>query len=230
MTRRLLTTCCVIFLVLACGGSDGSRTVFSDPIIGSGDIITDVRSLPPFDSVDLMAHADVYLVEGGAQNVRIEADDNIIGHIMTTVSAGGVLIIDADATYDSAHGVEIYLNATDVRSLQLTGVGIIDATNIDSMGNVRATLTGVGTISLSGVADTFDGMHSGVGVGGVAAIDAEDLSTRRSTIVLSGVGDCRVTFTDELNVTISGIGDVYFAGNPANVNATITGTGKVIQL
>jgi hypothetical protein len=213
-----------MFLVLACGGSDGSRSVFSDPIIGSGDIVTQVRSEDSFHSVDLMAHAEVYLVEGGAQNVRIVADDNIIDHVMTTVSAG-VLIINADATYDSAHGVKIYLDMTDVRSLQLTGVGIIDATNIDSSDNVRATLTGVGTISLSGVADTFDGTNAGVGT-----INAENLTTRRNTIVLSGIGDCRVTFTEQLNVTISGLGDVYYAGDPANVNATITGTGQLFQL
>jgi hypothetical protein len=224
MRRRLLTICCIMFLVLACGGSDGSRSVFSDPIIGSGDIVTQVRSEDSFHSVDLMAHAEVYLVEGGAQNVRIVADDNIIDHVMTTVSAG-VLIINADATYDSAHGVKIYLDMTDVRSLQLTGVGIIDATNIDSSDNVRATLTGVGTISLSGVADTFDGTNAGVGT-----INAENLTTRRNTIVLSGIGDCRVTFTEQLNVTISGLGDVYYAGDPANVNATITGTGQLFQL
>jgi hypothetical protein len=220
MTRRLLTTCCVVFLVLACGGgSDGNRSVFSDPIIGSDDIITDVRSVPTFDSVDLMAHAEVYLVEGGPQNVRIEADDNIIGHIMTTVSAR-VLIIDADADYDSAHGVEVYINTTDVQSLRLTGVGIIDATNIDSSGNVSAILTGVGTISLSGVADSFDGMHSGVGLPN--AINAENLTTLRSTIVLSGIGDCWVTVIDELNVTISGIGNVYYFGSPPTVHKTIT--------
>jgi hypothetical protein len=48
--------------------------------------------------------------------------------------------------------------------------------------------------------------------------------------VISGQGDCRVTVTDELDATISGIGDVYYAGNPPLVRSTITGRGRLIPL
>jgi hypothetical protein len=65
---------------------------------------------------------------------------------------------------------------------------------------------------------------------GVGGIDAEDLTTPLATVDISGVGDCYVTATDELNVIISGEGDVYYAGNPPVINSNITGNGNLIAL
>lgn len=54
-----------------------------------------------------------------------------------------------------------------------------------------------------------------------------DASAVRS-LQLTGVGS--ITATAELDVTISGIGDVYYAGNPPLVRSTITGRGRLIPM
>jgi len=226
MNHRLFAFLLALPLLLACHhGSDGGGVIGSSlPILGSGLIVSENRPVPPFDSVDLQAVAGVTITLGSSHGVRVEADDNIIDHIGTRV-AGSVLVIDSDASYDSPSGVKVYLEANAARSLRLTGVGSITATGIASSGTVSATVTGVGTITPVGYADAFVGTLTGVG-----RIEALDLMTRRSTIVISGQGDCRVTAGDELDVTISGIGDVYYAGNPPLVRSTITGRGRLIPI
>lgn len=224
MKSRLFLLCCALPLLLACSDHDDSTIFQSVPVIGSGDIVSEVRSVPPFDSVDLSAVADVTITEGASQEVRIRTDDNIIEHLSTRVS-GGVLIIDTDVDYETVHGVKITIEAKDVRHLLLTGAGTITGTGLASGGDLRATLIGVGTISLSGTTDSYEGTNAGVGT-----LDAENLLARRSTIVISGTGNCRVTATDELDVTISGFGDVYYAGDPPTVRSTITGIGRLIPI
>jgi hypothetical protein len=198
---------------------------FHVPIVGSGRIVSESLSLPPFQSVDTwIGEAEIVITQAGTQSVRIETDDNIIDEILISVS-GGVLIIDTDANYDTDYGVRIFLDMTEVQVLRQRGVGSISATNISSSGNLRVVLTGVGSITLSGSVDTYEARLDGVG-----GIDAENLGTRLSTIDIGGTGDCRITVSEELNGTISGFGNIYYAGNPPIVNENITGTGALIPI
>jgi len=210
-------------LSLGCSGSD-SFVNPSPEITGSGTIVTETRPVAAFHSVDLRAVADVSFGQGGAQAVQIETDDNIIGHISTTVS-NGVLTIDQDVDYTTLHGVIVSLDMTQVQALSLSGVGeIVGRNNIGST-DLSLSVGGVGEISLSGTADTLTATIDGTG-----DIHAQFLQTHFATIVISGMGDCWITVTDELDVTISGIGDVYYAGNPPVVNSDVTGTGSLIPL
>jgi hypothetical protein len=42
------------------------------------------------------------------------------------------------------------------------------------------------------------------------------------------VGDCEVHVLNELNVTITGVGIVYYKGNPT-INSSVTGMGQFID-
>jgi hypothetical protein len=195
--------------------------------VGSGVIVSEDRPLSAFHSVNAsISETQIVINQAGAQSVRIETDDNIIDEIQTDV-VGGVLIIESHVTYDTAHDVRIFIDMTDVQSLQLTGAGSMSASGISSGGGLSVALTGVGNMTLSGSVDTYHARLEGVGMRG---IDAEALQTRVSTIDISGIGDCRITVTDELNATISGQGNIYYAGNPLDVNDNITGSGSLIQI
>jgi hypothetical protein len=220
LLKRLALFACAVALI----GAGCSDDVISNRINGSGIIITEARQLAAFDSIDMRAVGDVEITLGGIQSVDIETDDNIIDHIITTVS-NGELIITSDDNYDSVHGVIITVTMTDVDDLELSGVGSIEGQNDFTVDDLTLELDGVGSITVSGTVQILTAELEGVG-----SIDAEALTAAIATVDISGVGDCYVTATDELNATISGNGDVYYAGDPPVVNSNITGNGSLIQL
>lgn len=228
--RILRLACCAVLLLLpaGCDDDDDGNRFFSPSaqVVGSGVLVSESRSVAPFDSIELFVAADITITQGGVQSVTVEADDNLIDQITTSV-AGGVLRIDANVNYDSDN-VSLVLDMTDVQSIDLFGVGDITATNLTSTGTLRVVLVGVGSVTLAGATDTYSAVLSGVATG--SGIDAEGLQARLADITVIGVGDCRITVTEQLDAVISGIGDIFYAGNPATVNATVTGTGNVIPI
>ncbi|MBK8876731.1 MAG: hypothetical protein IPN13_23740 [Bacteroidetes bacterium] len=42
-------------------------------------------------------------------------------------------------------------------------------------------------------------------------------------------GDCFVSVSKEVGVTIEYVGDVYYSGNPYQVDQQVTGSGKLIR-
>ena len=204
----IAAACCCVLVLLGLGcDSDGSSSIPTPMIVGSDVIVSEFRALPPFDSIDVaISHAEIVITQGGPQSLRIETDDNIIDEIDTIVF-GSVLQIIKQASYTTNHGVEIHISMTSVQMLRLSGVGSMDATGLTSAGTLEVDLAGVGSIDLAGTVDTYDAVHQGVG-----KIDAENLTSRLADIDLRGLGDCRITVTDQLNGVISGQGDNLLRG------------------
>ena len=64
------------------------------------------------------------------------------------------------------------------------------------------------------------------GVKGSGDVDAFDLQTRNSSVVITGSGNSRVSAADKLQAKITGSGDVLYKGHP-QISQSITGSGKV---
>jgi hypothetical protein len=93
-----------------------------------------------------------------------------------------------------------------------------------TLSRVDAEISGSGNLTLSGAAEEAVYRISGSG-----NIDAEDLSSSRAKVDISGSGSCRLTVLDQLDVTISGSGNVYYAGSP-QLESSISGSGTLSSL
>jgi hypothetical protein len=89
------------------------------------------------------------------------------------------------------------------------------------VGHLQSNISGSGSIYLSGSANTYDAKITGSG-----DVDAFDLQTRNSAVVITGSGNCRVNVSDKLQAKITGSGDVLYKGDP-RISQAITGSGKV---
>jgi hypothetical protein len=217
--------CALALLLPGCNGGEERVPPPTETIVGSGSIVSESRSLPPFDSVDAsIGEAHIVITQGSRQALRIKTDDNIIGTIETVVS-GSVLRIFSDAGYSTGHGVVIHIDMTAVRSLRFGGAGEMSATGIESSGTLEVVLAGIGSIQLAGTVDTCDAVVERIG-----DIDAEKLTSRLADIELWGIGDCRITVTDQLNGSIFGEGNIYYAGNPPIVTPCIIGVGRFVPI
>jgi len=62
---------------------------------------------------------------------------------------------------------------------------------------------------------------------GAGGLDAFDLKAEYARIRISGVGGADIYVTKELDAKISGLGDVTYRGNPANIDKSVSGLGTI---
>ena len=104
----------------------------------------------------------------------------------------------------------------------MTGVGNIEAKGIQGE-RLTIALTGVGNMTIEGNADSLDLMLEGVG-----SYQGEAFKTKRTTVQSEGVGTAVVNASEQLDVSVSGVGGVEYIGSPT-VQKSGKGLGQVKQ-
>ena len=148
--------------------------------------------------------ANFYIIAGSPQSVQLTAQQNIID-VMTFEVTDETLHVGFKKDVSVENHEEIRF---DITLPALTGIG----------------LTGVGDFVLSGE----DQDQLTIRLTGVGNVKAFDMKVRSCTITSTGVGNCEVYVTDNLRVTISGVGNVYYRGKPSIISH-ITGLGLLID-
>ena len=137
-------------------------------IDGSGKIAAETRTVEKFSGVELKSSANVYITQGETQEIKIEADDNLLQYITTEVK-NNELIIDCKENINSHEPINIYITSKDICLLELSGSGKIETKNeitcdhhtlhLGGSGDMtvtlksqqlKATLAGSGTLNLNG--------------------------------------------------------------------------------
>jgi hypothetical protein len=210
---------------------------------GSGKVTSELRSAEIFNGVEMKNAANIYITQGDKQEIRVEAEDNLISHIRTTVK-NKELIIDNDQEINNTQPINIYITVKEICLIELSGSGNIitkNQLNCDNMvmrlsgsGDIRAslssnsiktTLSGSGNLNLKGISAASDIRLSGSG-----NIDARELKTTSSNISITGSGTSTVDVHDALTVNITGSGNVYYISEPDRINSKIIGSGEILKI
>lgn len=215
---------------------------------GSGDIMTEERQVPTFRGLVIKGNANANIQIGTEQNLAITTDDNILKILRTTVS-DGILTIDSEDSYSATQGVMLDITVSSMESIVIKGSGNIDLegtaieagfvpefnARIEGSGTIAgseihaekaiATIQGSGGIRLTGKGAEINALVSGSG-----DIFAEDFPASRANATIKGSGEIKVNASDTFEGDISGSGDISYAGNPATVVTSVSGTGDFIKL
>ena len=189
---------------------------------GQGSIVSETRLLADFHSINSTIFADIHLTQGPNEDIIIEAQQNILRELNTTV-VEGELRLTLDRCVDIIQPVKVLITIPEINNLTLTGVGDFIAINDFDLTELNVVLTGVGDFNLKGTTTAMDITLTGVG-----DVKAFDLNSDMCDIDITGVGDAEVFVNDELNVTITGIGSLFYKGNPT-ITSNITGTGSIVD-
>ena len=211
-------------------------------IEGSGIVQTEYRRTPYFNRLELYFPAEVILRQGTAKDIEIVAENNIINLVISRVS-GNTLILDDNGRLRGINNIKIYIQVPDINavyvsgsgkvisdnkifsknmSLRLSGSGLIDMA-LDVKNDLEADLSGSGLIFLEG--DTYNGIYD---VSGSGKIESFDMHADNSDVVINSSGRCETTALNNLDVSISGSGSVWFRGNP-RISKYISGSGKIFN-
>lgn len=205
-------------------------------------------TVAPIPSVTITAPADllpllVTRIEGDKLVIRLK--DGTTGfhlfgtndHVTIAIKGPALRSIliagSADVTAPTLTGDRVALTVQGSGSIHASGVstgklevsipgsGDVKIESVDAK-TVSAEVDGSGTIELSGHADRLDS-----GIAGSGEIRAGDLKVRTLVSKVAGSGDMRAYATQSASVVSTGSGHIVVAGNPAQRQSHVDGSGDV---
>lgn len=221
-------------------------TIFSscslDCVTGTGDMITELRSVESFHSILLECSADVNIVQDQNINepiVEVVAQAEILERLSLSV-VHDQLVIDMTGCTINSTSPQVNITVPALQEIVLDGSGDIFGEDVlegekisivvDGSGNidlwlayeqVEVLIDGSGDVTLQGKAKSMD-----VTVDGSGNLNAFALTSEQIEIMVDGSGDSRVNATQRLIVEVDGSGDVEYMGSP-DVEIIDNGSGNV---
>lgn len=226
----------------------GTAQTYANPVTTAKVYHTDEqdRHLSGFTAVSVSGSFDVYLTQGSAESVKVEADADDIDKIITEVN-GGVLKIYTKRTsglnwsWGNNKKRIIRVVAKDLNKISLSGSGDVFFTDgfrtqdmvvsLSGSGDIKGKLdvkkldvsiVGSGDISLNGSAET-----STVKVSGSGDYSGRSLTTANTTVRVVGSGDASVNVSQKLDASVSGSGDIRYTGGVKQISTSKAGSGDI---
>jgi|SRR5215831_2796283 len=193
---------------------------FDRGLAGSGNRKSEKRELKPFKSIDTSGAYTISVTCQKPASVEIEADDNILPLIKTEVR-DGVLFVTNTQEYHSSKSPVLSIGMTDLDKLADHGAGEVTIAGVNN-NQLSLASDGAGSIVASGNTKFIK-----IGSNGAGSVDAGNLHAEKAQVTVSGAASIDVYATEQLDVDISGVGNVTYGGNPKTVNKNISGVGNI---
>lgn len=215
-------------------------------IEGSRDILSIVKT--EVDGSTLKIHspskwnwsnndkATVYITIGELEGVSVSGSGDLIGEskfnvrdLSLNVSGSGSMKLEIDASGN------VEADVSGSGNLQLSGSSRELDSDVSGSGRVMLDMTidGEADFSISGsgrIEARGKAREVSTSISGSGRVLGADLQTNRCTVRISGSGGVEIHVLDELDANISGSGSVAYRGNPAKVNGSSSGSGRVRKM
>jgi len=237
--RKLL----LILTVIAVATSS-CRFGWGKRVRGNGNVKTEEHTVSGFKNVLLSGGMNVYLIQGDAKPVKIEADENLLQYIEVE-QQGDDLVIRSREGFNlqaSSGDIKIYVTNPVYNRIQLSGAGniigqsqIVSSENMDVQVSgagdvkvdlkapaVKVNLPGAGSIEIKGETKDLD-LH----LTGVGSAHCFGLMSENAKVHVTGVGSAEVYASVSIDAHVSGVGDIKYKGGASNVSQQVSGVGSV---
>ena len=213
--RALGLAVTVAVLPTACSwGSPGGM------VVGSGDVISETRSVTEFTEVT--AHSGIQLeLATGPRQVVITAQPNIVD-IATTEVSGSRLTLDTTSGYATPHGLVVKVTAPGLTGIELSGGASASGTSGISQ-DLAIRMSGGARSTLSGSTSNLN-----LEASGGALPDLGGLPATNATVNLSGGVVASIAVSDSLKGSASGGVVLTLTTQPASSDVETSG-GAVLR-
>lgn len=232
---RLLTITVAILTVYSCADGQFRKTVY-----GNKNVVTKERNVENFTGVKVSTGIDLFLTQGSAEKLSVEADENLHEYILTEVR-NGILNVYTDANIRDAERKRVYVTMKEINSVETSSAGdVIGQTPVksdkiqlsaSSAGDIKLELyakdievdiSSSGDITLTGAGDLLNADLSSAG-----DLNGYDLKVKEADISVSSAGNADVTVTEKITARASSAGDINYKGDPKFVDAHSSSAGGI---
>ncbi len=237
MTRIIFLFAILAMTTQSCFYLGGKR------VRGNGDVKTEERNVSSFDEVEVHGAMDVMVSQGDERSVKVEADENLMQYIEIE-QEGNTIKIGTKQGYNlrPSHKMRVYVTSPSYSRLDVSGAcNIITQNKLSGNGpialemsgagkikadvdapRVKASISGSGSVEMTGETKDFDLHLSGAG-----KARCYDMKSENTTVDISGAGSAEVYASVNLDAGVSGAGSVRYRGNAGNVQQHVSGAGSV---
>jgi len=229
-----------ISLFLAIAFTTSAYSQIRLKVTGSGKVVSEDRKAGYFNAVKVSSGIDVYLTQGQKESITVEADDNLHEYIITEIK-DNTLKVYSKANIRKAEARKVHVTIKDVEKLSASSAGDLYGETLiksdelylsaSSAGDIKievkvnrlkCKISSSGDIYLEGVTDELEADLSSAG-----DLKAYDLKTRIADVSTSSAGDAWITVTENLRARANSAGDIYYKGNPQQVDAHSSSAGGI---
>ena len=215
--------------------------IYIGATIGSGNVITEERDISGFDSISIGSSMNLIIEQTGSETLKIEAEDNIIPLVKTSVIGKELVIKLAPGIFSffSIKPINCYVTVKDLKGLKVSSSSSANCKelttdkldiNVSSSGRANlvvhaneldADLSSSAVLKISG-----DAVKQNIKVSSSGNYEAENLLSKECTVRVSSSGSATVNVSDLLNVNISSSGQVNYTGKP-EIHQEISSSGSL---
>lgn len=216
---------------------------------GTGKQITEERSIGDFYKIRLSDRINLFIVQDTFNRVVVEAGENLMPYVVTTVTDGILEIRDDNRckwsrSYKEMINVYLtcksiymfeYMGAGDIRGLNTIRTDTVELNYWGASGCITLDLdckmvkvhqhTGCGDAAISGRTDRVYYYNRGNG-----ETRCQNLITGDAWIDSKCTGEAYIYSDHYLKARVQYIGNVYYAGHPSLIDSVVTERGRLIPL
>jgi hypothetical protein len=209
----------VAAILTACSGG-----FFGPTLIGSGVVRTEARPISGVHAVRLSGGGDLDIRQGPAESLSIEAEDNILPVIETTMNRDTLVIGTRWGTGElRANTLRYHLVVPDLRAVDLAGTGNIAIGPLTAT-DLSAIISGSGSLSIK----QLQCRSLRVDLNGSGNVHARQVQTDRVATKISGSANVDITGqTNEQSIVIAGSGNYKARGlSSKKADVDVSGSGS----
>lgn len=211
---------------------------------GNGKLKKETREVGSFSAISSGGSWDVMINYGESNSIEIEADENLLEYIKTSVEEGKLKIYHKDRyNIRSKNKITIYVSMKKITALSLAGSGdIIGNGNFYNEGRTKFAIAGSGNINLNfkkmedvqiSIAGSGDAILSGesnevgMSIAGSGSVNCTNLIADGVKASIAGSGSVKCHANKTVKASIVGSGSVYYKGGATDISKSIAGSGRV---
>ena len=123
----------IIILGLAALSCRAGEIVWANSIRGSGNVVEETRPVSGVTSVELATSGKLYIEMGDREELRIEAENNLLPYIQSEVQNGHLIIdIQDGARINKTEPINYYLMVQNLQAITLSSSGDVQAPEIEA--------------------------------------------------------------------------------------------------
>lgn len=212
-------------------------------IKGSGHQISETHQMGDFTQIDISGGFKVNLKQDSSLAITVNADDNLMKYIHTSIS-GDRLRIYSKINLCSSGEIVINIGVKNLDRIKTSGAVNVNSDgklttkdlSIDLNGaskinmdinaaNVTTEGSGSAEINLKGQASSHR-----ISLSGSGKIYAFDFVVGSYDIETTGASECEINVLHDLTVNTTGASDIKYRGNPSNINSHKTGASTLTKV
>jgi hypothetical protein len=239
MKKIVLNQSILLTFTLFVGLTMTSSCMLADGIKGNGNVVTEERNVSGFDGISVGGAFDVYLTQGNSEELKIEAESNLMEYIKTKV-LGGTLYIETDENLKPTKSMKLHITFKDLEEIEASGACDLESVNVLELDELELDVSGAADVELELKLNKIEADFSGASdielagsagemmmdISGAGELDALELEVDKVTLDISGAATAKVYATKYLKVDVSGAATVKYKGNP-QIDSEVSGAGSV---